>query len=74
MPRKVEDRPEKRPGNRFHEYKHARQQSTGGRTPPTGPSAVRLHLLKPDFVDAGQFSTERRKSLGTGSDAGIDGA
>lgn len=71
---KVAERPEKRPGNRFHEYRHARQQSTGGRNPETGPSAVRLHLLKPDFVDAGQFSTERRESLGAGSDAGIDGA
>jgi hypothetical protein len=39
-----------------------------------GPSAVRLHLLKSDLLDAGQFSAKRRNLLGTGSDAGIDGA
>jgi len=58
----------------FYRYRHARQQSTGGRSTQMGPSAVRLHLLKPDFPDAGKFSTERRKSLGTGSYAGFDGA
>ena len=74
MREKVVKRPEKQPGNRFQKYRHARQQSTGGRTPPKGPSAARLHLLKPDLIDAGHFSAERRKFLAAGSYAGFDGA
>ncbi len=72
MGRKVTDWPEKRPRNQFHGYRHARQQSTGGRNPSRGPSAARLHLLNTDFIDAGHFSAERRRFLGFGRYAGID--
>jgi len=74
MREKVTERPEKKGLNQFHRYRHARQQSTGGRTPPKGPSAVRLHLLKSVPIDAGQFSSKRRKPLGAGSNAGFNGA